>query len=232
MPSLNNEIDILTVGGVDQDIRDTYTRNSIGMTEPLTVASVNHVENEVFYSAADRRLYRCLTDISIGTTFTPDVNVKTSTLSEMMYRLFAQSPEELMEEIAGYETGDNATKNYAVGDRFFWKNGYLYRVTVPINIGTAFAIGTNIVKEEEILALIKNLENGKDGKTVLTQNLVAGETTLTFTDSRITNNSLVEFYTNIYGRNPIHMTQQGNTVTVEFKPQSESMIVKLSIREE
>ena len=80
--------------------------------------------------------------------------------------------------------------------------------------------------------MIKNLEDTKDGKVVLTQNLTAGETTVTFTDSSIGNDSLLEVYTDIYGANTRTMTQSGNTVTVTFKAQSSSMTVKLIVREE
>lgn len=230
---LNNEIDIVTVGGVDQDIRDTYTRNAIGVTEPLSVASVRHYENEVFFSAIDRRLYRCLTDIAIGTTFTPDVNVKQATLAEMMYRIFAQSPEELMTNVIGnYEMTANASKTYHQGDHIIWTDGKYYSVIGTVNQGTPWVVDSNIEEDVGISDLIKELQDTKDGKTVLTQRLTGGSTTLTFTDSHITNDSLVEVYTDIYGKNPTAITQSGNTVTVTFKAQTESMTVKLVVREE
>lgn len=234
MPSLNNEVDILTVGGVDQDIRDTYTRQSIAPTEPLGVASIPHKINEVFYSNADRRLYKCLTDIAIGTTFTPDVNVKQATLSDMMYQLFAQSPEELMEKVLGnYEKTDTASRNYHNGETIIWKDGFFYRVVGSVNIGTPWVVDSNIIADDSgVLGLIYSLENDKDGKTVLSQRLTSGSTSLTFTDNHITDNSLIEVYTDIYGKSPTAMTQSEHTVTLTFKAQAESMTVKLVIREE
>lgn len=67
---------------------------------------------------------------------------------------------------------------------------------------------------------------------VLTDTLAAGSTSLTFTDSAITNNSLLEVYTNIYGVSPKTMTQSGTTVTLTFKAQESAMVVKLVIKEE
>lgn len=233
MPSLNNEVDILTVGGVDQDIRDTYTRQSIAPTEPLSVASIPHKINEVFYSNADRRLYKCLTDIAIGTTFTPDVNVKQATLSDLMYQLFAQSPEELMENVFGnYEKTDVASKNYKDGQTIIWKDGFFYRVVGSVNTGTPWVVDSNIISDSNVLDDIYNLDKNKDGKIVLTQRLTANSTTLTFTDDHINDNSLIEIYTDIYGKSPTAMTQSGHTVTLTFRAQAESMTVKLVIREE
>lgn len=232
MPSLNNEVDILTVGGVDQDIRDTYTRQSIAPTEPLGVASIPHKINEVFYSNADRRLYKCLTDIAVGTTFTEDVNVKKATLSDMMYQLFAQSPEELMDNVLGnYEKTDVASKNYKNGETIIWKDGFFYRVVGTVNIGTPWVVDSNIIADSSILDLIYDLEQNKDGKTVLTQRLVAGETSLTFTDDHINANVLIEPFTDIWGRNPLTVVQSGNSVTMTFRAQEESMTVMLVIRE-
>lgn len=229
---LNNEIDIVTVGGVDQDIRDTYTRRSIGGTEPLSVASRKYKEHEVFFSNADRLLYETLTEINIGETFTPGVNVEQKSLSDMMYQLFSQSPESVMKVVSNYEKTAVASKTYHEGDRIIWTDGLYYRVTGTVSQGTAWAVGVNIEREVNISDLLREMDHDKDGKIVLTQRLTSGQPSLTFTDSSINNDSLIEIYTDIYGKNPISMTQSGNSVTVEFKPQAESMTVKLVVREE
>lgn len=69
-------------------------------------------------------------------------------------------------------------------------------------------------------------ETGK----VLTQTLAVGETTLTFTDASIGNNSLIDVYTNVYGVNPKTMTQSGTTVGLTFKAQSVAVSVKLVVK--
>lgn len=229
---LNNEIDIITVGGVDQDVKDTYTRRAIAGTEPLSVASRVYKPHEVFFSAADRLLYETLTDIAIGTTFTPDVNVKQKSVSDLMYQVFAQAPETVLRVASNYETTAVASKTYHNNDRIVWTDGVYYRVSGTVSQGTAWVVGGNIYPESNISDLIKNLEDNKDGKIVLTQRLVAGETTLTFTHQSINDNSLVEVYTDIYGKNPTAITQSGNTVMVTFRAQAESMTVKLVVREE
>ena len=229
---LNNEIDIITVGGVDQDLRDTYTRAGIGVTEPLTVASHAYSPHEVFWSGPDRKLYEVIDDIAIGDTFTPDVNVQQKPLSDLLYRLFAQSPENIMDILSNYERTANASKNYVIGDKIIWTDGVYYKVSATVTVGTAWEVGTNIVPEDNMSDLITNLERTKDGKKVLTENLSAGSTTVTFTDNAITNDSLLEVYTSIYGVSPKTMTQSGTTVTLTFKAQESSMVVKLVIREE
>ena len=230
---MNNEVDIITVGGVDQDIRDTYTRRSISLTEPLAVASKAYRPHELFFSGIDRLLYEAITDISIGDTFTPDVNVRQRPISDMMYELFAQSPDYVLNDVIGnYERTANASRTYHDGEKIVWSDGQYYRVVGTVNQGTAWVVDSNIIASDGISGLIKNLEDTKDGKVVLTQNLTAGETTVTFTDSSIGNNSLLEVYTDIYGANPRTMTQSGTTVTVTFKAQASSMTVKLIVREE
>ena len=232
MPSLNNEVDIMTVGGVDNDIRDTYTRAAIGMTEPLAVASAAHRVNEVFFSAADRLLYKAIDDIAIGDTFTPDVNVVQATLSDMMYQLFAQSPELLLQYVIGnYEKTATASKTYKNNDLIVWRDGMFYRVVGTVSQGTAWVVDSNIIAEPGLAELVSDLENTKDEKVVLSQRLVAGETTLTFTDDSINDDCLIEPFTEIWGRNPLTITQSGHSATLTFKAQAESMTVLLVIRE-
>ena len=230
---LNNEIDIVTVGGVDQDVRDTYTRKAIAETEPLTVASRAYSIHEIFFSNADRKLYEAIDEITIGDTFTPGVNVEQRNLSDMMYQLFAQSPELVMNILSNYEKTATASKNYHDGDRIIWMDGVYYRVSGTVNIGTAWVVDSNIIAEENISDLITGLDQNKEDKgTVLTANLTAGETTLTFTDMAITNNCRIDVYTNVYGVNPKTMTQSNTTLTLTFKAQSVSVAVKVIIREE
>jgi hypothetical protein len=65
----------------------------------------------------------------------------------------------------------------------------------------------------------------------LTQTLVAGQTTLTFTNNRITSTSLIEVYTDIYGKNPKTITQNSTTLTMTFNALPVDMEVVVIIKE-
>lgn len=65
--------------------------------------------------------------------------------------------------------------------------------------------------------------------TTLTATLAAGETTLTFTDSAITDNSMVDIYTSAFGINPSAIEQSGNTLTLTFDAQAEAVGVKVKV---
>ena len=237
MPSLNNEIDILTIGGVDQDIRDTTTRTSIGPTEPLAVASEEHLVNEIFYSAADRKLYRATSAISVGDTFTTGAegNVEITTLSQMMYRLFSQSPEILMRCIAEYEPTNRASKTYHSSDKVFLSDGILYKVTTRISKNSSFVTtgeNANVVVADKVFNSIDYLDKKKENKKVtLEARLEGGETTVTFTDNAINDTKILRPATSMFGKMPLTMTQSEHTVTMTFKAQSASMTVYLIIEE-
>lgn len=77
---------------------------------------------------------------------------------------------------------------------------------------------------------IPDFVNYKIG-TKLTQTLVAGQTTLTFTNNRITSTSLIEVYTDIYGKNPKTITQSSTTLTMTFNALSVDMEVVVIIKE-
>lgn len=234
MPSLNNEIDIITVGGVDQDIRDTRTRNSIAPTEPLGVASMPHRINEVFYSAADRLMYRATAPIEIGDTFTPGDggNVEIKTISDLMYLLFSQSAELVMRSIADYEPTDIASKTYHSGDKVYLSDGNLYKVTTKTYAETPLVDGSNVVIADKISSSINYLEKKKaNKKVVLEQRLSSGDTTLQFTDAAIDDTKILRPATDVFGKMPLSMTLDGNTVTMVFKAQSAAMTVYLIIEE-
>lgn len=67
--------------------------------------------------------------------------------------------------------------------------------------------------------------------TKLTQTLVAGQTTLTFTNDRITSTSLIEVYTDIYGKNPKTITQNSTTLTMTFDALSNNLTVVVIVKE-
>lgn len=66
--------------------------------------------------------------------------------------------------------------------------------------------------------------------TVLTQTLVAGQTTLTFTDVAITENSLVSIYVNHAEAKPVDLDDStAGTIVLVFNEQATDLVVKLVI---
>lgn len=62
-----------------------------------------------------------------------------------------------------------------------------------------------------------------------TKTLAAGDTTLTWTDSNISSDAVVDVYASIYGVAPTAMTFSGTTIIVTFKAQTADMDVCLMI---
>ena len=65
--------------------------------------------------------------------------------------------------------------------------------------------------------------------TTLTKTLAAGATTLTFTSAAITDDSMIDVYTNCYGVDPSDIEQDGNTLTLTFPAQSKAVSVKVKV---
>lgn len=63
----------------------------------------------------------------------------------------------------------------------------------------------------------------------LIQTLSPDETTVTFTDSAITDDSSFNFYTSVFGVNPIGASVSGNTLTLTFPAQKEDITVKVKV---
>lgn len=79
---------------------------------------------------------------------------------------------------------------------------------------------------------IDDLDDAKENlSTILTATLIAGQTTLAFTDSHITNDCLIDVYTNVANVNPRNWVQSGTTITFTFKAQAVNVDVTLKIRE-
>lgn len=69
-----------------------------------------------------------------------------------------------------------------------------------------------------------------DDTTIMTQTLAAGSTTLTFTSDAITDESMIDVYTDSYGVNPNNITQSGNTLTLTFDAQAKNVNVKVKVK--
>lgn len=66
--------------------------------------------------------------------------------------------------------------------------------------------------------------------TTLTATLSAGETSIVFSDSAITDLSTIDFYTDRYGVNPTDAIAESGTLTLTFKEQESNVNVKVVIR--
>lgn len=100
----------------------------------------------------------------------------------------------------------------------------------------------NAIKKNELIKSLAITEEGTvmDGKTcaeginkargtVLTETLAAGETALTFTDVAITDDSMIDIYTNKADVMPSAATQSGNTLTLTFDAQKAEVEVKVRV---
>lgn len=68
-----------------------------------------------------------------------------------------------------------------------------------------------------------------DALTITTATLLAGSTAIIINDARITSNSILSFFTSIYGVNPETVTVTLGSVTLTFEAQSEDMEVGVRV---
>mgnify|MGYP003304172697 CR=1 FL=1 len=63
----------------------------------------------------------------------------------------------------------------------------------------------------------------------LTGTLTAGETSLTISDSSITEDSIIDIYTNVFGVNPTEVTVVNGSITLVFDAQETDLGVKVRV---
>lgn len=73
------------------------------------------------------------------------------------------------------------------------------------------------------------LGKGDVGFKDLTGTLVAGRSTIAFSDSSITTDSTIDVYTSVFGVSPIGITVTSGTCTVTFKVQANNVDVKVRV---
>lgn len=79
---------------------------------------------------------------------------------------------------------------------------------------------------------IDDLDDSKENlPTILSSTLTAGQTSIAFTNEHITDNCLIDVYTNVANVNPKTWAQSGTTITFTFKAQLVDVGVTLKIRE-
>lgn len=64
----------------------------------------------------------------------------------------------------------------------------------------------------------------------VTGTLTAGATTITLSDAAITTDSKFDFYTSIFGVNPLSVTVATGSITLEFEAQAVNMTVEVEVR--
>ena len=64
----------------------------------------------------------------------------------------------------------------------------------------------------------------------LTGTLAVGSTTLTFSDSRITTNSMIDYYTDVYGVNPTSVAVTTGQIVLTFAAQATALNVKVVVK--
>lgn len=82
-----------------------------------------------------------------------------------------------------------------------------------------------------ISGAINELEQGGGGSpwTELSDTLSAGTTTLTLQDSSITTNSVIDYYTSVFGVNPTNIVVTTGQIVLTFEAQQSALGVKVRI---
>ena len=63
----------------------------------------------------------------------------------------------------------------------------------------------------------------------MTGTLTAGQTTITFSNNKITANSTIDYYTDVFGINPVNIAVINGAVTLTFNAQGSDVGVKVRI---
>ena len=104
---------------------------------------------------------------------------------------------------------------YAIGDVVTYNNGiYIFK--------TAHAAGSWDASEVDRFYVT--------GDTLITGTLTAGQTSITLSSDYITTDSVLEFYTSIYGVNPVTATVTAGQVELTFSAQSSNMVVAVIVK--
>lgn len=233
----HNEIDLLTIGGIRNDIRDSFTRAMVAPEEETDVATEKRYAGDYIILKSERKLYRVTQVVERGDTYVPGVNLERKSLGEGLRHLEDQSPESLLNIIGNYEPTGKATKYYSPGDRVILPygsspaDGLLYKVTDVVTPGVTFVEHTNCERSmTPLFSDVKALEDAKmDVPTIIVQMLYAGATTMTFTNDAITDNCDIEVYTDKYGVSPRTMSQSDHTLNLTFGAQTTNIKVKIKV---
>lgn len=88
----------------------------------------------------------------------------------------------------------------------------------------------NELSQSEIGAIQAAILKKEDAPKVLTKTLAAGATSLSFTDNSITDDSLIDVYSDPFGVTMLTANQSGTTVYLTFKAFSEDARIRILVR--
>lgn len=113
-------------------------------------------------------------------------------------------------------------------------------IAPAFNDATAYAIGDKVTYNHH-LYIFKTAHSAGDwngnevdafditGDSIITGTLVAGQTSITILSDYITLDSVLDFYTSIYGVNPLSVSIVAGEVTLTFNAQATNMDVGVKI---
>lgn len=113
-------------------------------------------------------------------------------------------------------------------------------IAPAFNNATAYAIGDKVTYNHH-LYIFKTAHSAGDwngnevdaydvtGDSIITGTLVAGQTSITILNDYITIDSVLDFYTSIYGVNPLTVSVVAGGVTLTFNAQASNMDVGVKI---
>lgn len=163
-----NEVNILNIGGIDYNIDDQLARDVIAHSEngldpqsnlPL---SSRHYDEGDYLIGQDRLYYEATSDIEIGDVIAEGVNVRATIISEELVRLKNQSSIAVIQSIAKVESTALSSRNYTVGQYFYWDFGLaagLYETIATITSGDALSVGVNIELANKIIDMVDGLSD-------------------------------------------------------------------------
>lgn len=120
-------------------------------------------------------------------------------------------------------------------------------VAADVNAGTGYAstkhsasaMGAGMCGEDFTYAALEtgnksifkaiNELNSIGSYVTLTDTLTAGSTSITFTDNRITADSMIECFTSVMGVNPISESHTDGSITYTFEAQASDLVVGINI---
>lgn len=163
-----NEVNILNIGGIDYNIDDQLARDVIAHSENgldsqsnLPVSSRHYGEGD-YLIGQDRLYYEVTSDIEIGDVIAEGVNVRATIISEELVRLKNQSSIAVIQSIAKVESAALSSRNYVIGQYFYWDFGLaagLYETIATITSGDAFSEGVNIKLANKMADTIDGLQD-------------------------------------------------------------------------
>lgn len=105
----------------------------------------------------------------------------------------------------------------------------LARYTASAVAITDFKQTFEMLENQSIQGMIKQLNDMIQRASITRSVLAAGETSITISDNRITTDSVLSFYTSIYGVNPKTVSVSNGSVALTFEAQTADMEVGVRV---